>query len=76
MTGFHNFPIQAAVDARLNDNPGVSREVRGVFNGGDPLPPGGITISMRRRAIAEFQTVPDGSERAAGPLRPRRVATR
>ena len=71
-TGFHNFPIQAAVDARLNAIPATSRSSASVFNGGIPLPPGGITISMRRRAIAEFQTVPDGRERAARPLRARR----
>ncbi len=55
-TGFHNFPIQAAVDARLNSIPGYLEKFGEVFNDGVPLPPGGITISMRRRAIAEFQT--------------------
>jgi cytochrome c peroxidase len=55
-TGFHNFPIQAAVDARLNAIPEYLETFGVVFNGGVPLPPGGITISMRRRAIAEFQT--------------------
>ena len=55
-TGFHNFPIQAAVDARLNAIPEYLEKFGRVFNGGNPLPPGGITISMRRRAIAEFQT--------------------
>lgn len=55
-TGFHNFPIQAAVDARLNSIPEYLEKFGEVFNGGVPLPPGGITISMRRRAIAEFQT--------------------
>ena len=55
-SGFHNFPIQAAVDKRLNDNPEYLARFSDVFNGGDPLPDG-ITISMRRRAIAEFQTV-------------------
>jgi cytochrome c peroxidase len=55
-TGFHNFPIQAAVDARLNAIPEYLERFGVVFNGGVPLPPGGITISMRRRAIAEFQT--------------------
>ena len=56
-TGFHNFPIQNAIDARLNSNPEYLKEFGKVFNKkGDPLPTGGITISMRRRAIAEFQT--------------------
>jgi cytochrome c peroxidase len=54
--GFHNFPIQAAVDARLNAIPEYLEKFGLVFNGGVPLRPGGITITMRRRAIAEFQT--------------------
>jgi cytochrome c peroxidase len=54
-TGFHNFPIQVAVDARLNGVPAYLEQFGEVFNGGVPLPPGGITTSMRRRAIAEFQ---------------------
>jgi cytochrome c peroxidase len=54
--GFHNFPIQAVVDARLNAIPQYREKFGLVFNGGVPLPPGAITISMRRRAIAEFQT--------------------
>ena len=54
-TGFHNFPIQEAVDARLNAMPAYLEKFGEVFNGGVPLQPGGITISMRRRAIAEFQ---------------------
>lgn len=56
-TGFHNFPIQAAVNARLNANAEYLERFGAVFNGGVPLPPGGITIRMRRRAIAEFQTI-------------------
>ncbi|HEY6367910.1 MAG TPA: cytochrome-c peroxidase, partial [Candidatus Binatia bacterium] len=55
-TGLHNFPIQAAVDARLNAIPEYLEKFGLVFNRGIPLRPGGITISMRRRAIAEFQT--------------------
>jgi cytochrome c peroxidase len=55
-TGFHNFPIQAAVDARLNAVPEYLALFGQVFNGGVPLPAGGITINMRRLAIAEFQT--------------------
>ena len=54
-TGFHNFPIQAAVDARLNSIPEYLEKFGAVFNGGAPLSPGDITISMRRRAIAEFE---------------------
>jgi cytochrome c peroxidase len=54
--GFHNFAIQAAVDARLNANAEYRRLFGEVFNNGTPLPQGGITISMRRRALAEFQT--------------------
>jgi cytochrome c peroxidase len=55
-TGFHNFPIQAAVDARLNSIPAYLDKFGVIFNGRIPLRPDGITISMRRRAIAEFQT--------------------
>ena len=55
-TGFHNFPIQAAVNARLNANATYLAQFGEVFNGGVPLPAGGITIDMRRLAIAEFQT--------------------
>jgi cytochrome c peroxidase len=55
-TGVHNFPIQAAVDARLNAILAYLEKFGEVFNGGVPLLAGGITISMRRRAIAEFQT--------------------
>jgi cytochrome c peroxidase len=54
-TGFHNFPIQAAVDARLNAIPAYLEKFGEVYNGGVPFPAGSITISMRRRAIAEFQ---------------------
>jgi cytochrome c peroxidase len=53
--GFHNFPIQDAVQARLNASPAYLDRFGRVFNHGVPLPPGGITISMRRRAIAEFE---------------------
>jgi cytochrome c peroxidase len=55
-TGFHNFPIQAAVDARLNAIPAYLEKFGTVFNGGQPLSAGEITINMRRLAIAEFQT--------------------
>jgi cytochrome c peroxidase len=54
-TGVHNFPIQAAVDARLNAIPEYLERFGAVFNDGVPLPAGGITIDMRRLAIAEFQ---------------------
>ena len=55
-TGVHNFPIQDAVDARLNSTPEYLEKFGMVFNGGVRLPPGGITINMRRVAIAEFET--------------------
>jgi cytochrome c peroxidase len=55
-TGVHNLPIQALVDARLNAVPEYLERFGQVFNDGVPLPPGGITMSMRRRALAEFQT--------------------
>jgi len=55
-TGFHNFPIQAVVDARLNAIPAYLDLFGEVFNNGEPLAPGEITINMRRLAIAEFQT--------------------
>src|SRR5206468_3681790 len=54
-TGTHNFPIQAAVDARLNASSLYLMKFGEVFNGGVPLAPGEITINMRRLAIAEFQ---------------------
>lgn len=55
-TGFRNFPIQDAVDARLNSIPAYRELFGNVFNRGVPLKPGEITISMRRRALSEFQT--------------------
>jgi cytochrome c peroxidase len=61
-TGFHNFPIQDAVDARLNAIPEYLRLFGEVFNAGVPLPPGGITINMRRLAIAEFQMSLPGAD--------------
>jgi cytochrome c peroxidase len=54
-TGVHNFPIQDAVDARLNSIPDYLEKFGMVFNGGVPLPAGDITINMRRVAIAEFE---------------------
>ncbi|MCI0364290.1 MAG: hypothetical protein L0Y44_09770 [Phycisphaerales bacterium] len=54
-TGFHNFPIQDSVDARLNVIDEYLELFGDAFNGGTPLPPGGITIQMRREAMAEFQ---------------------
>ncbi len=38
-----------------DSNPEYLEKFGTVFNGGDPLPPGSITINMRRRAIAEFE---------------------
>lgn len=61
-TGFHNFPIQDAVDARLNSIPEY-RVIFGVaFNDGEILPEGGITIHMRREALAEFQMSLPGAD--------------
>jgi len=54
-TGFHNFPIQDAVDARLNSIPAYLEKFGESFNDGEPLPAGAITIHMRRLAMAEFQ---------------------
>ena len=70
-SGFHNFPIQAAVDARLNSILAYLEKFGEVYNGGVPLPAGGITISMRRRAIAEFQASLTAAN-ATGPVCPRR----
>jgi cytochrome c peroxidase len=61
-TGFHNFPIQDAVDARLNAIDEYLSLFGAAFNGGTPLPPGGITIHMRREAIAEFQMSLPGAD--------------
>jgi cytochrome c peroxidase len=61
-TGFHNFPIQDALDARLNASPAYHALFSAAFNGGSPLPPGGVTIHMRREAIAEFQTALPGAD--------------
>ena len=47
-TGFHNFPIQEAVDARINANALYLQKFGEVFNGGVALAPGGVTINMRR----------------------------
>jgi cytochrome c peroxidase len=55
LDGFFNFPIQDAVDARLNDNVDYRKRFGEVFGSGIPLKRGEITISMRRRAIGEFQ---------------------
>jgi cytochrome c peroxidase len=64
-TGFHNFPIQQRVDARLNEIPEYLALFGRAFNGGEPLPAGAITTDMRRQAIAEFQTSLPG---ASAPL--------
>jgi cytochrome c peroxidase len=61
-TGFHNFPIQDAVDARLNAIDEYLSLFGAAFNGGPPLAPGGITIEMRREAIAEFQMSLPGAD--------------
>jgi cytochrome c peroxidase len=61
-TGTHNFPIQALVDARLNSIPKYLRLFSKMFNDDAPLPSGGITIHMRREAIAEFQMSLPGAD--------------
>jgi cytochrome c peroxidase len=61
-TGFHNFPIQDVVDARLNAIGDYLTLFGAAFNGGTPVPPGGITIDMRREAIAEFQMSLPGAD--------------
>src|SRR5262249_28598835 len=61
-TGFHNFPIQDLIDARLNDIPAYRTLFAKAFNDGHALPPGGITIDMRRAAIAEFQMSLPGAD--------------
>ncbi len=61
-TGFHNFPIQDLIDARLNAIPAYLELFGDAFNGGVPLPPGGITIHMRREALAEFQMSLPGAD--------------
>ena len=61
-TGFHNFPIQDRVDARLNDIRAYRELFGKAFNDGHPLPIGGITIAMRRVAIAEFQMSLPGAD--------------
>ena len=61
-TGFHNFPIQEAVDARLNAIGAYLALFGRAFNRGTPLPPGGITIDMRREALAEFQMSLPGAD--------------
>ncbi|HZN37276.1 MAG TPA: cytochrome c peroxidase [Planctomycetota bacterium] len=60
--GFHNFPIQDLIDARLNSIPEYVALFSLAFNGGVMLPPGGITIHMRRLAIAEFQMSLPGAD--------------
>ncbi len=61
-TGFHNFPIQDLIDARLNANAGYLELFGDAFNGGVPLAPGDITIHMRREALAEFQMSLPGAD--------------
>lgn len=54
-SGFRNEPIRDAVLARFNATQEYLQRFGDVFNGGVPLPPGGITFSMIGRAIAEFE---------------------
>ena len=55
-SGFRNEPIRAAVVARFNATPAYRALFGDLFNGGVPLPEGGITIGMVAKAISEFQT--------------------
>jgi cytochrome c peroxidase len=61
-TGFHNFPIQGLIDARLNGIDAYLELFGDAFNGGVALLPGQITIDMRREAIAEFQMSLPGAD--------------
>jgi cytochrome c peroxidase len=54
-SGFRNQPIRDAVLARFNSTPAYLALFGDLFNGGTPLPAGGITFSMVGRAVAEFQ---------------------
>src|SRR2546427_9594166 len=57
-TGFHNFPIQAAVDARLNANAIYLEIFGGVFNRRGPLPAAGITLHLPPPALPRFCASP------------------
>jgi cytochrome c peroxidase len=48
-------PIQVQVNARLNANATYRQLFGNAFNGGVALPEGGITLTMRRTVIGEFQ---------------------
>jgi cytochrome c peroxidase len=54
-SGFRNEPIRDVVLARFNASDAYRALFGDVFNGGVPLPSGGITFSMIGRALAEFQ---------------------
>ena len=54
-TGFRNHPIRDVVLARLNASAPYVALFSDVFNGGVPLPPGGVTFPMIGNALAEFQ---------------------
>jgi len=55
-SGFRNEPIRAVVLARFNGNAEYRRLFGEIFNGGRPLPRGGITFAMIGLALGEFQT--------------------
>jgi len=54
-SGFRNEPIRAVVLARFNDEREYLDRFGQVFNGGAPLPAGGITFAMIGSALAEFE---------------------
>jgi cytochrome c peroxidase len=54
-SGFRNEPIRAVVLQRFNDTAMYRDRFGAIFNGGFPLPRGGITFAMIGRAIAEFE---------------------
>jgi len=54
-SGFRNEPIRAVVLARFNEIPAYLDRFGQVFNGGAPLPRGGITFAMIGSALAEFE---------------------
>jgi cytochrome c peroxidase len=54
-SGFRNEPIRDLVLGRFNEVQEYVDRFGQVFNGGSPLPPGGITFAMIGSALAEFE---------------------
>ncbi len=54
-SGFRNEPIRSRVLERFNDTAGYRDRFGAIFNGGVPLPRGGISFTMIGRALAEFE---------------------